>query len=214
MIAMEEEDHNDLTSILQGIGKTGRASRKELLWEEQLKIHTTKSIKNILFFTRIIRLCLDLILQKNPHVLDSPKKVVYLPSKRTIRHYKSKIETKAWMESQILKTGVFEEARKQSSERAKIFGVVLLLDEMKIQENLEMSFSHGKHKFDRFLWIWREIHNHMSMLSGNTEPECQLAQQVLQFIFISDGRVSDFPSHTFHQLNARLVIYTSSFGRE
>ncbi|KAK3705932.1 hypothetical protein QZH41_008519, partial [Actinostola sp. cb2023] len=132
---------------------------------------------------RIIRLCLDLYC-KNPHVLDSLRK-----------HYKSKIEQKPGWNPQVL-NWCFEEARKQALKEQDFWGG-LLLDEMKIQENLEMSFSHGKHKLIGFVDLGK-IHNHMSLLSGNTEPECQLAQQVLQFIFISVGSfrfpIAHFPS--------------------
>ncbi|XP_068681263.1 uncharacterized protein [Montipora foliosa] len=68
---------------------------------------------------------------------------------------------------------------------------------MKIQENLEMSHSDGKHRLIGFVDLG-EKHNHMTTLAGNKDSQCQLAQQVLQFIFLSDCGfrfpVAQFPS--------------------
>lgn len=70
-----------------------------------------------------------------------------------------------------------------------------VIDEMKIQENLEMVLRNGKHKLVGFVELG-EAHDNMEKILGNAEPS--LATHVLHFIFLSDCGfrfpIAQFPS--------------------
>ncbi|KAM7437563.1 hypothetical protein ABFA07_012832 [Porites harrisoni] len=152
----------------------------------------TKSKRGYRWHPKIIRLCIDLYC-KNPHVLDPLRKFIILPSNRTIRLYKNKVEEKPGWNDQVLKWCL--ETAQEKNLREEDYWGGFVIDEMKIQESLEMVVKHGKHRLVGFVDLG-EGHDLMTSLSGKTEP--QLATHVLQFIFISDSGfrfpVAQFPS--------------------
>ncbi|KAK3753776.1 hypothetical protein QZH41_014238 [Actinostola sp. cb2023] len=144
---------------------------------------------------QIIRLCLDLYC-KNPHVLEPLRKFIRLPSDRTIRWHKNKIQQEAGWNDEIL-SWCMAEAKEKGLREQDLWGG-FIIDEMKIQENLEMVVKNGKHKLVGFVNLGNH-HDVMTRLSGeNSKSEPELATQVLQFIYLSDCGfrcpIAQFPS--------------------
>ena len=110
----------------------------KFFWEEQQK-YLKSSSKGIRYHSVIIRCCLSLASSKSAAAYDEiqydAKKgtgFVILPSRRWLRDYKNYIKPQRGFNQEII-----QELRpkiKYFSEQEKI--VVILMDEMKIQENL------------------------------------------------------------------------------
>ncbi|CAB3976767.1 Hypothetical predicted protein [Paramuricea clavata] len=128
-----------------------------------------------------MRLCIDLYC-KNPHVLDPLRNFIILPSNKTIRLHKNRIQESVGWNEKVLQWCLDEAIAKGLSESD--FWGGFALDEMKIQENIEMSVKDGKYKIVGLLDLG-EAHDVMRTLTGDSD-EPDLATQVLQFIFLSD----------------------------
>ncbi|KAK3744013.1 hypothetical protein QZH41_004823 [Actinostola sp. cb2023] len=110
---------------------------------------------------RIMKLCIELY-SKNPHVLDPLRKLLYLPSNRTIRYHKNKTDQKPGWNRDMLHWCLREANAKKLKEQDFWGGFVL--DEMKIQKNVEMVIKNGKHRLVGFVDLG-EIHDDMETLS-------------------------------------------------
>ncbi|KAK3753777.1 hypothetical protein QZH41_014231 [Actinostola sp. cb2023] len=75
LLAMEEEDHNDLKKMMEDNGKENLPEDMMTLWDQQKKILETSSSKGYRWHPKIIKLCLELYC-KNPHVLEPLRKVM------------------------------------------------------------------------------------------------------------------------------------------
>ncbi|XP_078384405.1 uncharacterized protein LOC144666868 isoform X1 [Oculina patagonica] len=193
-IEMEAEDHEDLSAIWNSLPKDNIPEDMKCLWEQQNKLARTKK-NGYRWHPKIMRLCIELYC-KNPRVLDPLREVLILPSNKTIRQNKNRVEeTSGWNDKTLL--WCLNDAKKQGLKEADFWGG-FAIDEMKIQqqENLEMAIKNGKHRLIGFVDLG-EGHDLMRSLSGKTE-EPELATHVLQFIFVSDCGfrfpIAQFPS--------------------
>ncbi|KAK3738201.1 hypothetical protein QZH41_012782, partial [Actinostola sp. cb2023] len=193
MIEMEKEDHFDLVEMMAGVNNNDVPEDMAILWEQQKDILQTSSSKGYRWHPRIMKMCVEMY-SKNPHVLDPLRKVIHLPSNRTIRHYKNKTEQTPGWNVKILRW-CLQEAKDNNLKDQDYWGG-FVLDEMKIQENIEMVVKNGKHRLVGFVDLG-EIHENMQQLSGKP-AEPQLATHVLQFIFVGDSGfrfpIAQFPS--------------------
>ncbi|KAK3744049.1 hypothetical protein QZH41_011923, partial [Actinostola sp. cb2023] len=98
-------------------------------------------------------------------------------------HYKNKTEQTPGWNVKILRW-CLQEAKDNNLKDQDYWGC-FVLNEMKIQENIEMVVKNGKHRLVGFVDLG-EIHEHMQQLSGKP-AEPQLATHVLQFIFVGDS---------------------------
>ncbi|XP_031550385.1 uncharacterized protein LOC116287826, partial [Actinia tenebrosa] len=110
----------------------------------------------------IIKLCIELY-SKNPHVLDPLRKILYLPSNRTIRYHKNKTDQRPGWNRDMLLWWCLKEAQTHNLKKHDYWGG-FVLDEMKIQENVEMVVKNGKHRLVGFVDLG-QIHDDMETLS-------------------------------------------------
>ncbi|KAK3746723.1 hypothetical protein QZH41_018762, partial [Actinostola sp. cb2023] len=147
------------------------------------------------FERKIIKLCLDLYC-KNPHVLDPLRQFINLPSNRTIRLYKNKREQQPGWQRETVEWCL--EAAKENNLKECDYWGGFVIDEMKVQENVEMVIKNNKHRLVGFVQLGM-LHDDMHKLEGTGKTETELASHVLQIIFLSDSGfrfpVAQFPSH-------------------
>ncbi|XP_078384471.1 uncharacterized protein LOC144666905 [Oculina patagonica] len=129
-IEIESRDHDDLSSIFQGLPKEKVPEEMACFWEQQKRILNTTSKRGYRWHPKIIRLCIDLYC-KNPHVLDPLREFITLPSNRTIRFYKNKVDEKPGWNDQVLRW-CLEAAQERGLKKEDYWGG-FLIDEMKIQ---------------------------------------------------------------------------------
>ncbi|KXJ08431.1 hypothetical protein AC249_AIPGENE28430 [Exaiptasia diaphana] len=110
----------------------------------------------------IMKMCIELY-SKNPHVLDPIRKVLLLPSNRTIRCYKNKVDQAPGWNDNLLQW-CLEEAKKANLRKEDYWGA-FVLDEMKIQEDIQMVIKGGKHRLVGFVDPGK-VHDDMEVLSG------------------------------------------------
>nr|XP_058940579.1 uncharacterized protein LOC131768892 [Pocillopora verrucosa] len=177
-VEMEKEDHKDLCKIFADAKNVPEEMAD--LWKQQEKILQTGSKNGFRWHPKVMRLCLELCC-KNPHVLDPLRQFLTLPSNKTIRLYKNKVKERPGWSGDAIRW-CFDAAKDRGMKQEDFMGD-FIIDEMKIQENLEMSTVGGKHKLVGFVDLGKG-HELMNILSGD-EPE--LATQVLQFIYVSDN---------------------------
>ena len=135
---VSEELREDLVSIVSNTDQCTMSPFMKFFWEEQQK-YLKSSSKGIRYHSVIIRCCLSLASSKSAAAYDEiqydAKKgtgFVILPSRRWLRDCKNYIKPQRGFNQEII-----QELRpkiKYFSEQEKI--VVILMDEMKIQENL------------------------------------------------------------------------------
>ncbi|KAL9970357.1 hypothetical protein ACROYT_G022715 [Oculina patagonica] len=178
---------------MERVDKTDIPEDMRLLWEQQEKIAKTQSKKGYRWHPRIMRLCIELYC-KHPQVLDTLREVLYLPSNRTIRYHKNKVEQKPGWDDKMLKWCL--QVAKDNELKDHEFMGGLVIDEMKIQEDIEMVKKNGKHRLVGFVDLG-DLHDDMQTLSGQKNGP-QLASHVLQFIYIGDSGmrfpIAQFPS--------------------
>ncbi|KAK3719592.1 hypothetical protein QZH41_015729 [Actinostola sp. cb2023] len=140
--------------------------------------------------------------------MDTLRTYIKLPSNKTIRMYKNRVQQEPGWKEEILDWCKME-AKSRKFQQHDFWGG-FVLDEMKIQENLEMVVKKGKHKIVGFV----DLQFSCYYISGTTEPSlATLASSagyfigmafvselgfLLQFIFLSDCGfrfpVAQFPS--------------------
>ena len=110
----------------------------KLFWNEQQKYLSKLSTKGVRYHPMIIRYCLSLV-AKSPAVYDELRYdeknnsgVLILPSRRRLRDYKNYIRPERGFNPFVIKELI--DKVKEFSEMEKF--MILLMDEMKIQENL------------------------------------------------------------------------------
>ena len=136
-IQVDKDLGNDIREIMKSCPENFKTPFMQLFWEEQ-ESYLGSSKSGIRFHPQIIRFCLNLA-SKSPAAYDelqydekTGSGVLVLPSKRRLRDYKNYIRPQRGFNAEIIqelkeKTVEFSEVEKYC---------VLLLDEMKIQENL------------------------------------------------------------------------------
>ena len=136
-VPIDKEFSDDFVSIIKGTDPKKIPPFMKLFWEEQQK-YLQSSKSGIRYHPMVIKFCL-LLASKSPAAYEalrfnekSQSGVLVLPSQRTLRSYKNYIRPKQGFNKEIIE---------ELSEKIKEFSdierfVVLLLDEMKIQENL------------------------------------------------------------------------------
>ncbi|XP_020911089.1 uncharacterized protein LOC110248873 [Exaiptasia diaphana] len=159
---MTEEDHNDLKSMMDNVKNKDIPENMKLLWEQQATIMSTASKTQYRWHPRIMKMCIELY-SKNPHVLDPIRKVLLLPSNRTIRCYKNKVDQAPGWNDNLLQW-CLEEAKKANLRKEDYWGA-FVLDEMKIQEDIQMVIKGGKHRLVGFVDPGK-VHDDMEVLSG------------------------------------------------
>ncbi|KAK3709452.1 hypothetical protein QZH41_017498, partial [Actinostola sp. cb2023] len=151
-----------------------------------------------------MKLCVELY-SKNPHVLDPLRKVLYLPSNRTIRHHKNKVDQRPGWNPDMLQWCL--QAAQENNLKEQDYWGGLVFDEMKIQEDIEMVVKNGRHRLVGFVDLG-QMHEDMEILSvvryilcistGKSDGQPKLASHVLQFIFLGDNGfrfpIAQFPS--------------------
>ena len=129
-IPVASELHSDLLSILFGHSLECFPMIK-IFWEQQRKTMACSNSRQMRWHTMMIRFGLFLAI-KSPTAYDTFKNVLYLPSRRRLRHYKNVIRPQAGFSSQVIKQLVSQTEKFSGIQRY----TVLLFDEMKIQSNL------------------------------------------------------------------------------
>eukprot|EP00112_Aurelia_sp_Birch-Aquarium-sp1_P001448 Seg1156.4 transcript_id=Seg1156.4/GoldUCD/mRNA.D3Y31 product="DNA transposase THAP9" pseudo=true protein_id=Seg1156.4/GoldUCD/D3Y31 len=136
-IPVSKEFSNDFVSIIKDTDSKKIPPFMKLFWEEQQK-YLKSSKSGIRYHPMVIKVCLCLA-SKSPAAYNalrfnekSQSGVLVLPSQRTLRSYKNYIRPKQGFNKEII--GELLEKVKEISDIERF--VVLLLDEMKIQENL------------------------------------------------------------------------------
>ena len=136
-VPVSQELNKDLTDIMGGIDQEKIPPFMRLFWEEQQN-YLSSSKTGIRYHPMVIKFCLGLA-AKSASAYDElrydEKKqtgILILPSRRTLRSYKNYIRPKQGFNSSIItelctKVKDFSEVEKN---------IVILMDEMKIQENL------------------------------------------------------------------------------
>eukprot|EP00112_Aurelia_sp_Birch-Aquarium-sp1_P016687 Seg3808.2 transcript_id=Seg3808.2/GoldUCD/mRNA.D3Y31 product="DNA transposase THAP9" pseudo=true protein_id=Seg3808.2/GoldUCD/D3Y31 len=136
-VPLNAELSNDFVSIMENADEKDIPQFMKLFWREQQQyIHSSKS--GIRYHPMVIRFCLNLA-SKSPAAYEelrynekTQSGVLILPSQRTLRSYKNYIRPKQGFNKEII-----EELCKKVENFADIErNVVVLIDEMKIQENL------------------------------------------------------------------------------
>ncbi|KAL9967256.1 hypothetical protein ACROYT_G025450 [Oculina patagonica] len=191
-VEVDEEDQEDLKEMFkQPVGNL--PDDMQCLWEQQQKILKTKSKNGYRWHPKIMQLCIQLYC-KHPSVVDTIRSFIRLPSNRTIRYHKNKREQQPGWHRDMVKWCA-QSAEKKNLKNCDYWGG-FVIDEMKIEENVEMVVKNGKHRLVGFVELG-PLHNDMLRLEGKKEN--QLASHVLQFIFLSDCGfrfpVAQFPSH-------------------
>ncbi|XP_065654860.1 uncharacterized protein LOC136081473 [Hydra vulgaris] len=128
---------DDLISIMSNADQNKISPFMKLFWEEQQK-YLRLSPTNVRYHPIIIRYCLSLA-SKSAAMYDdiryndkSGTGFLVLPSRRRLRDYKNYIKPKRGFNKEIIDE--LKEKTKDFSEQEKF--IVILMDEMKIQENL------------------------------------------------------------------------------
>jgi len=106
------------------------------------------------------------------------------------------VEQKPGWDNEMLKW-CLQEAKNHNLKPQDYMGG-FVIDEMKIQEDLEMIVKNGKCRLVGFVDLGK-IHDDMEKLSGK-EDNTELASHVLQFVFLGDSGfrfpIAQFPSGT------------------
>ena len=136
-VEVSSDLNEDFISIISNTNKT-MPSFMKLFWDEQQKYISKSSTKGIRYHPMVIRYCLSLA-AKSPSAYEelrydekSNTGVLILPSRRRLRDYKNYIRPERGFNPLIVKELI--EKVKDFSEIEKY--MILLMDEMKIQENL------------------------------------------------------------------------------
>ncbi|KXJ22079.1 hypothetical protein AC249_AIPGENE3500 [Exaiptasia diaphana] len=181
-LEMTSDDNDDLIKIFYDNDSKAIPVGMEELWKQQKSLLECKNSNAYRWHPKIMRLCLDLYC-KNPHVLDPLREFLILPSNKTIRLYKNKVKESPGWNDEVLRWCA-KAAHEAHLKPCDYYGG-FVIDEMKIQENIEMSSIGGKHRLVGFVNLGKG-HDVMRTLSGQgDDPE--IATHVLQFIFLSDG---------------------------
>ena len=136
-VEVGSELSKDFISVISNSNKPMPEFMK-LFWNEQQKYLNKSSTKGVRYHPMIIRYCLSLV-AKSPAVYDELRfdennnsGVLILPSRRRLRDYKNYIRPERGFNPLIIKELINKV--KEFSEIEKF--MILLMDEMKIQENL------------------------------------------------------------------------------
>ena len=137
-LPVTESLNQDLRTIMSNADSTKLTPFMKLFWEEQQKYLSCSSSKGIRYHPMIIRYCLSLA-SKSGAVYDELRYdektgtgVLVLPSRRRLRDYKNYIRPQRGFNGEIVNE--LRNKVKHFSEEERF--MVLLLDEMKIQEQL------------------------------------------------------------------------------
>eukprot|EP00794_Sanderia_malayensis_P002699 gene2699-3120_t len=188
---------NDFISIMSGTDETKIPPFMKLFWEEQQK-YLSSSKTNVRYHPMIIRYCLGLA-AKSPAVYDEIRfdektnsGFVVLPSRRRLRDYKNDIRPKQGFNKDVIQELSSIMSQFQDIEK---YGI-LLLDEMKIKEDLVWD----KHTGDLigFVNLGDPELNFATLKKSN-----ELASHVLVFLLRSIVNPLKFSFANFATTNAK-----------
>ncbi len=136
-VPLNEELKNDFISFMDNADEKDIPQFMKLFWREQQQ-YMSSSKSGIRYHPMVIRFCLNLA-SKSPAAYEelrynekTKSGVLILPSPRTLRSYKNYIRPKQGFNKEIIKELCKKVEKFSDIER----NVVILIDEMKIQENL------------------------------------------------------------------------------
>lgn len=137
-ITVNKELNDDLHSIMSSANKDNIAPFMKFFWEEQQKYLSVNSRNGIRYHPAIIRYCLSLA-SKSPTVYDdlryddkTKSGFLMLPSRRRLRDYKNYIRPERGFNPGVLKE--LSKLVENFSDQERF--VTILIDEMKVQEDL------------------------------------------------------------------------------
>ncbi|CAB4015801.1 Hypothetical predicted protein, partial [Paramuricea clavata] len=184
LLTFAESDHNDLLRISEEIDTSRIPEDMQLLWDMQMKHLAAKSPNGHRWHPRIVRLALDMYV-KNPHVLDTLRQfVTVLPSNRLIRYYKNAVTQEPGWNKEVIKW-CRREAERWQFKSADYWGG-FILDEMKIQEDLQMAVRNGQHTLVGLISLGGLYEDMKLIETGKMETKSQIATHLLQYVFLSD----------------------------
>ncbi|XP_028418403.1 uncharacterized protein LOC114543743 [Dendronephthya gigantea] len=182
LIELVDEDNQDLMEIVRSTKINDIPPNLKTLWEQQMKQLSMKSPTGYRWDPRIIRFVLD-IYCKTPRALDAMREFLVLPSNRLIRYYKNAVnQDEGWNDEMI--SWCKKEAERQNLKPADYWGG-LIMDEMKIQEDLQMTVKGGKHQLTGVVSLGN-FYNSMKKIESQDDSKISLATHLLQFVFLSD----------------------------
>lgn len=130
--------HADLQSMINEMGTTIKSSHSEssfnrLFWEQQVQAANTQDSRNMRWHSMMIRWCLYMK-SKSTTAYEALRKVITLPSSRTLRYYTHVYKAKLGFQVEVDKQLCQEFQIDEIPEWKKYVGIVF--DEMKVKEGI------------------------------------------------------------------------------
>jgi hypothetical protein len=180
-IKLTEEDHIDMTNILDQIVESGAPEKFKLLFESQLQnCKKGLEVHQRRWDPQVISVCLALYL-RSPRGYEDFKKsgLLVLPSKRLLQYYKNSIKQTTCFNEDNLKWMAKEANNKQVSDFGKHGGLVM--DEMSIQDDLVIQKMGDS--WNLVGMVDMDTTNNNIDIICNGRKKVQLATHALQFVF-------------------------------
>ena len=176
-VAVDDEISQDFVDIFKGVPGEKVAPFMRLFWEEQQRYLRTQDNRQIRYHPAIIKYCLS-IAAKSSSVYEQLRLdtkdgtgILQLPSQRTLRKYRNYITPQQGFNPQIIKD--LEEKTRNFSDSERY--VSILIDEMKVQEDLVFDKNSGK--LIGFVDFGDEVLNESMLKSSD-----KLATHIMVFI--------------------------------